>query len=106
MKSSSNGNQMKGHIIMKSFNSLKKEKVCIPSAFGYDLHGYFVLHLTSAYDTRTIVLSVMASPVSLINSVKYMRLFQKLGWNVMLYDHRRHGERRKTTSYGYYEKKI
>ena len=42
------------------------------------------------HTTRTIVLCHGVT-VSLINSVKYMKLFQKLGWNVMLYDHRRHG---------------
>ncbi|MEM5028286.1 alpha/beta hydrolase [Bacillus pumilus] len=92
-----------GHYHHEEFQQLKKEKVCIPSAFGYDLHGYFVPH-SHTHTTRTIVLCHGVT-VSLINSVKYMRLFQKLGWNVMLYDHRRHGmSGGKTTSYGYYEK--
>ncbi|WP_353855341.1 alpha/beta hydrolase [Bacillus sp. Bos-x628] len=90
-----------GHYQHHEFNQLKKEKVCIPSSFGYDLHGYFV---PFPHTKRTIVLCHGVT-VSLINSVKYMTLFQKLGWNVLLYDHRRHGmSGGKTTSYGYYEK--
>lgn len=92
-----------GHYHHEAFQQLNKEKVCIPSAFGYDLHGYFVPH-SHPHTTRTIVLCHGVT-VSLINSVKYMKLFQNLGWNVMLYDHRRHGmSGGKTTSYGYYEK--
>ncbi|WP_342461773.1 prolyl oligopeptidase family serine peptidase [Bacillus sp. FSL R5-0286] len=90
-----------GHYHHEEFQQLQKEKVCIPSTFGYDLHGYFV---PLPHTTRTIVLCHGVT-VSLINSVKYMKLFQKLGWNVLLYDHRRHGmSGGKTTSYGYYEK--
>ncbi|MDM5298621.1 alpha/beta hydrolase [Bacillus pumilus] len=90
-----------GHYHHEGFQQLKKEKVCISSPFGYELHGYFV---PRAHTTRTIILCHGVT-VSLINSVKYMKLFQKLGWNVLLYDHRRHGmSGGKTTSYGYYEK--
>lgn len=68
-----------GHYHHKEFQRLQK-KVCIPSAFGYDLHGYFV---PLPHTTRTIVLCHGVT-VSLINSVKYMKLFQKLGWNVFM----------------------
>ena len=63
-----------GHYHHEEFKQLQKEKVCIPSTFGYDLHGYFV---PLSHTTRTIVLCHGVT-VSLINSVKYMKLFQKL----------------------------
>ena len=37
--------------------------------------------------------------------MKYARMFEHLGFNAVVYDHRRHGESEgKTTSYGHYEK--
>ena len=40
-----------------------------------------------------------------INSIRYARLFERLGFNSVIFDHRRHGESGgKTTSFGHYEK--
>lgn len=37
--------------------------------------------------------------------MKYARMFERLGFNAVVYDHRRHGDSEgKTTSYGHYEK--
>ncbi|MGE6629437.1 alpha/beta hydrolase [Bacillus sp. NPDC077027] len=90
-----------GHYDHQAFTRLKKEKVRIPSQYGYDLHGFFV----GPHDTKRTIILCHGVTVSLINSVKYMKLFHGLGWNVLLYDHRRHGmSGGKTTSYGFYEK--
>jgi len=90
-----------GRFTLKEINVLPKEEVTIPSKYGYDLKGWLV---TTTVEKKFIIICHGVT-MNKINSIKYMKLFLERGWNVLIYDHRRHGESGgKTTSYGYYEK--
>jgi fermentation-respiration switch protein FrsA (DUF1100 family) len=85
----------------KDFDALQKQHFSIPSQFGYIIKG----SLIAPYETNRYIILCHGVTVNRLNSVKYMNLFLKKGWNVLIYDHRRHGESGgKTTSYGHYEK--
>ncbi|WHY90419.1 alpha/beta hydrolase [Neobacillus cucumis] len=81
--------------------TLPKRKIEIPSPFGYGIKAVLVEpHQTDHY----IIISHGVTETK-INSIKYMNLFLERGFNVLIYDHRRHGESGgRTTSFGYYEK--
>jgi len=91
-----------GHFNQKEFDSLKKDLISIPSRFGYDIKGYLI----APYKEKKFMIICHGVTMNHINSVKYMNLFLKRGFNVIIYDHRRHGLTTcgKTTSYGHYEK--
>lgn len=90
-----------GHDVFESFERMEKTAFVIPSAYGYDIKGYYV----APHDTSNTMVICHGVTVNVLNSVKYMDLFLDLGWNVLIYDHRRHGQSGgKTTSYGFYEK--
>lgn len=83
------------------YNNCKKEELTIDSPNGYDIKGIFLQPL----ETKNTVIICHGVTENKINSVKYARMFERLGFNSFIYDHRRHGESGgKTTSYGYYEK--
>ncbi|MEH7610396.1 alpha/beta hydrolase [Gottfriedia acidiceleris] len=83
------------------YRSVQKQPFSIQSRYGYELKGY----LFEAFDTNNWVIITHGVTVNKNNSIKYAELFLKLGFNVLTYDHRRHGESGgHTTSYGYYEK--
>ncbi|WP_041489040.1 alpha/beta hydrolase, partial [Bacillus pseudomycoides] len=93
--------ETKKHFRLEDFNAIPKEEVRIPSQFKYDLHGYYI----SAGNSNKFMIFCHGVTVNKINSVKYANLFLNRGYNVFIYDHRRHGKTGgKTTSYGYYEK--
>ena len=57
------------------------------------------------YDTKKWVIICHGVTENKVNSIKYANVFIKLGFNAVVYDHRRHGESGgKTSSYGHYEK--
>ncbi|WP_243290148.1 alpha/beta hydrolase [Bacillus sp. FJAT-47783] len=90
-----------GHFDQKRFDQLPKESFSVPSVHGYSIHGY----IARPHPTNQFIIICHGVTMNLLNSVKYMNLFLHRGWNVVLYDHRRHGlSGGKTTSYGYYEK--
>ncbi|MFN2745487.1 MULTISPECIES: alpha/beta hydrolase [Bacillus] len=90
-----------GHYAEEEFEALPKESITLRSIYGYDIKGYYV----HPNKTKNTVIICHGVTMNLLNSIKYMNLFLELGWNAVIYDHRRHGmSGGKTTSYGYYEK--
>lgn len=85
----------------QEYDALERRDFSIESKFGYLIKGsLFEPHATNRY-----IIICHGVTVNRLNSVKYMNLFLQKGWNVLIYDHRRHGESGgKTTSYGHYEK--
>ncbi|WP_445506586.1 alpha/beta hydrolase [Niallia sp. 03190] len=84
-----------------SFEALRKQEVAIPSPYGYHLKTIIV----EPFEKKHYIIISHGVTENKINSIKYMNLFLKRGYNVLIYDHRRHGESGgKTTSFGHYEK--
>lgn len=83
------------------YNHVKKDEFTIDSPNGYPIKGI----LLQPCPTKNTVIICHGVTENKINSIKYARMFERLGFNSFVYDHRRHGESGgKTTSYGYYEK--
>lgn len=90
-----------GRLTLDEVHALQKEDVSIHSNFGYTIKGWLV----KGTDKNRFIIISHGVTQNKLNSIKYMKLFLERGWNVLLYDHRRHGETGgKTTSYGHYEK--
>ena len=88
-------------LIEEDYASLPKEEVEIPSPYGYDIKALFV----TPHPHKKFMIFSHGVTENKWNSIKYMNLFIKKGFNAIIYDHRRHGESGgKTTSYGYFEK--
>lgn len=84
------------------FDGLDKERVLVQSPYGYTLSGCFI---PGENPTGKTVIFCHGVTVNRICEMKYARIFLERGWNVFLYDHRRHGESGgTTTTFGYYEK--
>lgn len=83
------------------YETVRKDDMWIVSPNGYLLRAVFLKPLETA---RTVIICHGVTE-NKINSTKYARLFERLGFNSVIYDHRRHGDSGgKTTSFGYYEK--
>lgn len=83
------------------FDALPKQDAAISSPFGYTIKAVLV----EPHQTNCYMIITHGVTENKVNSVKYMNLFLKRGFNVLIYDHRRHGESGgKTTSFGHYEK--
>lgn len=83
------------------YETVRKEEMWIESPNGYRLKAVFLKPL----DTTKTVIICHGVTENKINSMKYARLFERLGFNSVVYDHRRHGDSGgKTTSFGFYEK--
>ncbi len=83
------------------FLSLQKETVAIKSDHGYDLHGLWIPNQDS---DKTIVFC-HGITWNLIGAIKYTEIFWNMGFNLLIYDHRKHGKSGgKSTTYGLFEK--
>ncbi|GKV67888.1 alpha/beta hydrolase [Sporosarcina sp. NCCP-2716] len=83
------------------YETVRKTVMRIPSPNGYLLHAVFLQPLDT---TRTVIICHGVTE-NKVNSMKYARMFERLGFNSVVYDHRRHGESGgRTTSFGFYEK--
>lgn len=88
-------------LIVKDFEALPKTSVSVQSPFGYSLDCLFV----HPNKTNKWMIFCHGITENKYNSIKYMNIFIKRGFNAVIYDHRRHGlSGGKTSSYGYYEK--
>lgn len=91
----------KGDIDVDVFHAIKKEEIFIRSYQGYRLHGMFF----PVENSEKVILIAHGITWSLYGSFKYVNMFQKRGFHVLLCDHRFHGlSGGNYTSYGYYEK--
>lgn len=90
-----------GRIDPQGFENLLKQEISIPSPFGYTLKALLV----EPHSTNHYMIISHGVTENKTNSIKYMNLFLNRNFNVVIYDHRRHGESGgKTTSFGHYEK--
>ena len=90
-----------GKLVEAEFAALPKQELSVRSPFGYSLYGIYIPFNGS----RRTVIIVHGIKDTLYICVKYLNLFRKRGFNVLLYDQRNHGHNRKiNTTFGYYEK--
>ncbi|GGG17019.1 alpha/beta hydrolase [Lysinibacillus alkalisoli] len=83
------------------YNKHLAQELTVQSPNGYSISGVLLKPL----DTKNTMIICHGVTENKINSVRFARMFEKLGYNAVIYDHRRHGlSGGKTTSYGYYEK--
>jgi uncharacterized protein len=91
-----------GAFVRSDIERLPQEEIFIRSPYGYLLRGLF---FKASQDTRKAIVLVHGVSVSLVSSLKYMEIFRKRGFHVLMYDHCRHGGSGGFfTTFGLYEK--
>ena len=87
--------------ILDDYNAWEREEIAIPSPHGYNLHALYFPFLNSA---KTVIFS-HGITLNLCGSIKYMGLFRKRGYNLLIYDNRFHGKSGGANcTFGYFEK--
>ncbi|MBU5591995.1 alpha/beta hydrolase [Clostridium sp. MSJ-4] len=96
-------NQVDKGLIDKDFyESLPKEEIFLRSREGLKLRG---IYIEANKDSNKTMVFVHGITVGLTCSIKYTEMFLKRGWNVLIYDQRRHARSEgQYSTYGYYEK--
>lgn len=83
------------------FDAWPHSEISIQSPYGYPLKGFY---FPLAGSKKTIVFS-HGITITLFGSAKYMPIFRRLGYNILVYDQRRHGESGGDfCSFGFFEK--
>lgn len=83
------------------YASVPKSEQWIESENGYPIKAIFL----EPHKTNRYVIICHGVTETKVNSFKFARMFEKLGFNSVVYDHRRHGDSGgKTTSFGHFEK--
>ncbi|KMY44098.1 hypothetical protein AC622_07390 [Bacillus sp. FJAT-27916] len=86
----------------ETFKNIPQEEKWIQSKHGYRLHTLFAEPNPGSKKWMIFVHGITENKY---NSIRFLRLFTKRGFNAVIYDHRRHGQSEgKTSSYGFYEK--
>ncbi len=83
------------------YDSLSREELYIQSPSGYTLHGIYI----PGNDSNKTIIFVHGRTYSLMGSYKYVELFRKRGFNVLLVDARYHGKSGgENSTFGYFER--
>lgn len=85
----------------KAYQALNPTKVSIESKNGYHINAEVI----KKYPHNHWMIFCHGVTENSITSIKYMNLFLELGYNGVIFDHRRHGSSGgKFSTYGYFEK--
>ncbi|TDL97847.1 alpha/beta hydrolase [Macrococcus brunensis] len=85
----------------KAYQALNPKKVSIESKNGYHINAEII----KKYPHNHWMIFCHGVTENSITSIKYMNLFLELGYNGVIFDHRRHGSSGgKFSTYGYFEK--
>lgn len=93
-----------GKFNKEAYNAITKKKFNIKSGFGYGIACELLEPENQSSDSRIAILC-HGLGYSRSSSIKYTEMFARLGFKVLIYDHRNHGLSGKAhTSMGHYEK--